>query len=250
MRVKLSPLIDDARGAIGNMVFSMAKAGQHYVRSKAAIACNPRSALQQAFRCHTSWLSHEWTNTLTPAERSTWEEFAQKNARRRVDINQGGGHTNLIPRGRGIMSGFNAYIGINQRLRLCTGEATELKEEAPVGLPPYIVEAISASWDGVGEDIDIAWDYGNLGVDFTQPMVRIWLESYAAGAHKQLVACVDASGDAHDLANARYALGITAPIVDHPGLYRLQLDVLIGDEASASGGLVSPPSEILEVIVP
>lgn len=247
MRVKLSALLDSASGKIGNMVFFNHASGIQCVRQKAAIASNPRSLEQQLFRCQTSQLSWFWHNDLTAAERLSWSEFAQNQKGRRQDEDQGGGKYNLIPRSRGLMSGWNAFIGVNQRIYKCTGITDVYKEEAPVGPPPMIVGTIAASWET--DIIVLSWDSASVVGEFSLPLVRIWIESYEAGAHKQLILCATASENTVNIEQVRYALGILSDLDLHPGLYRLQLDVIESDAASASGGLVSPPSEILEITV-
>lgn len=243
MRVTLSPLITDARGKIGNMVFSVAKSGQHYVRIKAPIACNPRSADQQLVRCLMVCMAHEWHDTLTAAQRALWEEEAQRRRNVMVDADQGGGKYNLIPRSTKYSGGWNCFIGYNLRVLACGDACEDYSAVPPIGDVPACVADISVTWNTGTDNFDFTWSAGAR----TDGDVRIWIESYQGGCHKQLLACVPIESESTSLANAKYALGISSPIINHPGIYRLQCDV-VGDTA-ANFGLVSPPSEIMEELV-
>lgn len=248
MRVTLSPLITDARGLIGNSVFSVAKSGQHYVRMKAPIAANPRSSYQQVLRCSIVYLANQWRNVMDAASKALWEEFAQKQQGNRTDADQGGGKYNLIPRSKPYSGGWQAFIGINTRIRMCGSEIDDYTAIPPTGPQPWNVVDLTAVWDAINDEIDFTWDDALLDATFSSPVLRIWIESYEGGAHKQLVVCEGVTSQAVSVSNVRYALGILGPIVNHPGLYRIQCDVLELAFDNVSVGLVSPPSQILEII--
>jgi len=74
-RVVLGPLISDARGKQGGLVFSRNAAG-HYVRAKVS-PVQPRSFDQIAIRAAVTYCSQYWRDTMLPAARALWETYAK-----------------------------------------------------------------------------------------------------------------------------------------------------------------------------
>jgi hypothetical protein len=74
-RILLGPLISDARGKQGGLVFSRNAAG-HYTRAKVS-PVQPRTADQIAIRAAITYLSQYWRDTMTPTMRTSWENYAK-----------------------------------------------------------------------------------------------------------------------------------------------------------------------------
>lgn len=70
-------MIGAISGSIGGQTFSHNKGGP-YVRTR-AIPTNPNTARQQAVRTILGTLAAGWTNTLTDAQRATWDTYAENN---------------------------------------------------------------------------------------------------------------------------------------------------------------------------
>lgn len=69
-----SQIITQASGSVGGMTYSRNKGGM-YIRAR-AIPTNPNTALQQAVRNAVTQLSNFWVDTLTAAQRTSWELYA------------------------------------------------------------------------------------------------------------------------------------------------------------------------------
>jgi hypothetical protein len=74
-RVLLGPLVSDARGKEGGLVFSRNAAGA-YTRAKVSPK-QPRSPLQLAIRNAASTCAVYWRDTATPTIRAAWETYAK-----------------------------------------------------------------------------------------------------------------------------------------------------------------------------
>lgn len=91
----LSPLISDARGKLGGVVYSRNPYGV-YVRAKTPPA-QPRTALQQAGRSNFAALAAAW-RALSPADRTAWRNYASQILR-----------TDSLGR-QSVPDGFHAYL--------------------------------------------------------------------------------------------------------------------------------------------
>ena len=69
-----SIIITQASGSVAGITFSRNRSGA-YVRQR-AMPTNPNSPQQQAVRAALSQLSILWQDTLTPAERTAWQTYA------------------------------------------------------------------------------------------------------------------------------------------------------------------------------
>lgn len=72
--VKTSALISDISGKVGGNIFARNRSGL-CVRAFAK-PVNPNSALQQAVRAAVANLSNEWSQTLTTAQQTAWNLYA------------------------------------------------------------------------------------------------------------------------------------------------------------------------------
>lgn len=74
-RVILGPMVSDARGKEGGLVFSRNTYG-HYTRAKVS-PVQPNTQLQQLVRQAMTYLAQRWRETLTPEQRATWAAYAK-----------------------------------------------------------------------------------------------------------------------------------------------------------------------------
>jgi hypothetical protein len=74
-RIILGPLVSDARGKQGGLVFSRNAAG-HYTRAKVS-PIQPRTPLQMAIRNAMTYAAQYWRDTMTAPLRSAWEAYAK-----------------------------------------------------------------------------------------------------------------------------------------------------------------------------
>lgn len=176
-RIKLGPNIVDIRGKVGEVVYSVWKAGVAYCRKTAAIIANPKSLRQGQVREFVAQYATKWYTTLTAAQRNGWNELAQRLAGL-ADGSQGG-ILNMVPKIGGIMSGQNAYIAFNVRAKLsgvAGGDDAPLGEDQPTA--PTGVSAVYLA--------------GTLTVTWTEPAIKetgykvaVWFRSHEKTYHKQ-----------------------------------------------------------------
>ncbi len=72
--IKLGPAIAAIAGSIGGTVFSHNKAGP-YIRNR-SIPINPNTARQVKVKAAMAFLTAEWANALTAAQRTAWNLYA------------------------------------------------------------------------------------------------------------------------------------------------------------------------------
>jgi len=133
-KITLSGLVQDIKGSIGAYTYGDWK-GQHWIRLKSASISNPNTLSQIAMRASLVTRSRGWFG-LTQTQRNLWNEFAKLiGAARQAEKAEGYG--GIIPLGGPLMSGFNAYVGVNQLLA-SVGYA---KVDVPP-LPPFPVAPV------------------------------------------------------------------------------------------------------------
>lgn len=239
-RVKLSGLIDDIRGTVSDVVFAPWKAGTMYVRKKAFIRNNPRSADQKKMRTFLQWFSTQWFDLLTQAQRVLWNDYAATDAAgRHGGAQYSGGGGNIIKGNTGVMSGFNAFLMINQRLvamdDITTYDPATVQRTPPVLGPSPMVENLA-----------VAYAAGTFTVTWTAPvgtvaddMLRIWVRSYDTGAHAQIVSYLLVTAETIGITNIKFTNGIVIPVLNKLGVYDFQADV------QSVEGVLSAPSQII-----
>jgi hypothetical protein len=97
--------LQDIRGKTGNHVYSNWR-GRSYLRSKAINPSNPRSSAQASLRARMPACNKYWKNTLTEAQRSSWNEYAQQESKTKVSRSMS---RQIIPPQGMIGSGFNMF---------------------------------------------------------------------------------------------------------------------------------------------
>lgn len=224
-RIWLSEILQDIRGSVGEHVYSVWKAGVHYLRSKAAVILNPRSSDQQNMRTRLGFIAGYWGDSLTEAQRNAWNEYAENMTPIPLD---GGGTKELIPHHGGVMSGFNAFV-LNNALNYSAGNV-------PIGTalanPPNGVTPPAGP-----TDLECLYCKANgnsvIRLTWTDPVtpaegfrIRVWIVSNDSGVHKQLVASVANGIQTYDIDLVNVALGIATHIDTLPGSYHIQIDAV------------------------
>lgn len=70
-----SSVYTQASGSIGGITYSRNRGGM-YTRAR-ALPVNPSTLRQQAVRSHMASLTNRWVDTLTPAQRISWDSYAE-----------------------------------------------------------------------------------------------------------------------------------------------------------------------------
>lgn len=156
----MSPLITDARGTLGDLVYSIWRAGVHYVRTKAVDPLYPGTDLQHLMRDAKIAALAAWT-ALTQDQKALWEEYAQQFGSRNQDLDQGGGTRNLIPHHRPPITGQNAFIQCYLRMARA-GLAPVLTP--PTNPPPRQVEDLDINWNPGTNQLDVTWKDIGFGI--------------------------------------------------------------------------------------
>ena len=233
-RFKLGFGMADIRGKIGNYVYSIQKTGVSTIRQVAQAVSNPMSPDQAAIRCNLARYAKAWNDDLSDAQRAGWATWALTKPGMG---NKDGGILVVIKGNNGIMSGFNAYVMVNQWLRSC---ALAGVDDAPIGAtpptPPRTVEA--------------TWTTPNIVVTLLAPQVkktgafsRLWIAKHQPDIHRQLVVAAVATQLTINVATLKGAQGADVAVIDSPGNYIIQMDTVDPD------GTKSGPSNVAEVKV-
>lgn len=142
-RIKLGLHVADMRGKVGQLVYSIWKAGVSYVRLAAQVVRNPNSARQADARSCFGRLSRQWMTKLTPMERAAWDDWAGLKPRCAPD--QGGARI-LIKRNRGVFAGKNAYGMAN--ILLNSAGLPEVTRAPMAAVPPSAPANLAGTFDG------------------------------------------------------------------------------------------------------
>jgi len=113
--MKILSALGELSGSFGDITASRNKGGQ-YFRFRAR-PTNPGTAIQQFVRNRLSALSKRWGDTLTDAQRASWENLAE-----RIPVIDSLGQTRQL-------TGISMYIKINGRL-IAAGEP--IMDDAPI----------------------------------------------------------------------------------------------------------------------
>lgn len=233
------------RGSVGGLLTFSQWRGVPYVRAKSLSITNPRSESQSDIRARITHTSRRWYETLTPAQRNEWNEFALQQGSASSGAQEvGAGTKQVIPGTRGVMSGFNAFI-MNNLLAFTSGSlpAGLFVDDAPLGLPiPNPPTNLTGVWRDDICVVDLSWT-----TPLEQPIVsriRVWTVSLDAVCHKQIVANIGVPTATAAIEEIRIAKGKTDPIRKNPGEYHFQADAI------DNKGLRSPPSNVFQLIVP
>lgn len=235
-RIQLSGLLTDVRGKIGNYVFSVWKAGNHYIRNVASVISNPSSSDQALVRCYMAMLTKYWYDTLTADQRENWNTWALTEPGKG---NKDGGVETVIKGNNGKMSGFNAFCMANMWNRTA-GISADVIAVAPLGVtpptPPLSVAASEAA--------------GTVTVTWTEPItheadarVRIWGVSREKLMHRQLLATEPVAAGTKDIVSFKGAGGASILFADVVGHFLIQLDT-VDDTGTKSG-----PSNVAEFTI-
>jgi hypothetical protein len=181
-------------------------------------------------------LSKKWLSTLTVAERAAWEEYAQEKGSAKGDDTQVSRGSICTPLGR-LMSGKNAYIGLNAQLARSDIAAIAA---APLGInAPGNPTGLSLSFTGgATPKITATWtDPTDLEAG---GKVSLW--GICPGVfHRQIAATFDKAVQTADIEQMRGAGGVSLPLAI--GVYRFQL------VAWDTHGQRSPGGAVVEINV-
>lgn len=154
-----SPILGEARGKIGGLVFSRNKGGPYFRRH--AVPTNPNSTRQQTTRNWLAEFSEKFAASLEPAERTAWNDYATM-------------HDWLNSLGQSIkLTGLAWYVMVNSRLRDASGTLIDLPGDLSMPDPFTTVElAMTGASAGTltftpvlaGTDFVQLWGLGPLGV--------------------------------------------------------------------------------------
>lgn len=197
-KIKLGPVITDISGSIKDTVFTRYCRSSYATKSKAGVYQNPQSPRQAEVRTATKAASSMWNDTLTPQQRNNWDTYAQT-----IEPQQDVPHStlNIIPQNRGIMSGFNSFVGAYLRVVLADIPLPVNFLDSPLGqTPPSAPVSLRASWepdfipnyalrfDGVDERINL----GNvLGYEYNQPFAwEFFIRVVGTLAYQDIIAKV------------------------------------------------------------
>lgn len=147
-----SGLLTQMSGSIGGMTGSHNKGGM-YLRSR-AIPVNPNTPTQLAVRTAMNQLVTDWVETLTQAERDSWDVYAQN-----VTVTNALGDATKI-------SGQNWYVSLNS-VRVRNG--LDLVTTAPAVFDSATLNPISAAFtNGTPADVVLTFDDTQAWVDDPQ----------------------------------------------------------------------------------
>jgi len=202
-KIILSGLIQDMNGSSGATTFGKWK-GIHWMRLKAASISNPMTLAQSKVRGALSDSSRSWW-ALTPAQRDLWNEYADKKGSAQDSDNQEG-YGGLIPKPGKLLSGFNAYIGVNQVLT-SIGVARVLQPPIANGPNACVLDTVKFI---AGPKLSIkAITNGNLTQD---SYIQFWVNPIGGSTHGYVagISAVQVSG-----APANYTLELDTVKIGH-----------------------------------
>ena len=252
-RFKLGEIMMDIRGSVRNHVYSVWN-GTHYLRTNAEEIGNPKTEkTQDPLRARIDYLSKQWHEGLTDAQRAGWEVFAKAQGSKGLrDKNKG--ENCIIPQNLGLMSGYNAYLMLNLQGWSVNPlvEAAFYLADAPIGYDGTVITtAVTASYNAGTGAIDITYNipasYGAWRTGMTNPAaIRVWHKP-PGGLHSRIgttMACPAGSEGAAGAASIPGIVQYGISLANPPGHHIICIDSI------SSFGLKSAPSAKLHVIVP
>lgn len=239
-----SVLIDDIRGAMGNMVFDTWK-GVQVIRRKSTSRSNPHSREQIYMRARITATSKRWHHLLTQEQRDRWHEFAQRRNRKGPRPKPGGGGLHeAIPEGRGPQTGYNSFQMLNALgFNADVFNRWTFINDAPLdNPPPGAITVLSGGWSAGLCSLWLEWSPPAVVLAGTR--FRVWIHCWSAGVHLQMYGSTPFTTPAIFMTGARIAQGKMSLIRLHPGIYKCQVDTIGPD------GQKGPSSQIVSVTVP
>ena len=165
-------IVQDMSGSMGASVVSKWK-GRNYIRLASPSINNPRTEAQARVRNRLAELLELW-KTLTDGQEALWEEYAQAQGRQSQADAQVGSK-GIIPTPGVLMSGVNAFVGVNQRLASAGFDYVTVPPEGSVAG----AQAVVVTYGGGDLDIEARFPGGSL---LETDKIRFWgLGGWKAG---------------------------------------------------------------------
>lgn len=246
-KIVLSALLSDIRGSLGGSTFANWK-GQAYMRNKALAVSNPHTAAQALVRASFSARVAGW-KVLSFAERAAWEEYAQARGSASWWEDMVGSQ-GLIPGKGRLLSGLNAFIGVNALLSRA-GLATITA--APLPLTAVETPQLSNVVYGVGPPIAVTGDVTTVENLAEDTNVFMWVRYEQAAGHAYIF---DVSAPYPKAAPLAGNFSLQNIRVGHgENIQEIAISLAPGDYAFQAmlvddGGHFSPASNIERVVVP
>ncbi len=174
-------IVQDMSGSMGASVVSKWK-GRNYIRLASPSINNPRTEAQARVRNRLSELLELWKD-LTEGQKALWEEYAQARGRQSQADAQVGSK-GIIPTPGKLMSGVNAFVGVNQKLASVGLSYVMVPPEGTVAGAQELV----VSSGGGDLDMEARFPAGSLLAD---DEVRFWGLGSWKGGHAYILGHVN-----------------------------------------------------------
>jgi len=230
-RIILGPLLNDIRNRVGTSIFSIYR-GIHYTRTQPVPIANPNTADQIIYRNRLRDAVLKWFGTLTKDQRSGWDEYAQSIGSA-SDSERTQGEGQVIHFNRKAMTGFGAYVMINQ-IRRSIG-VVNWTNTAPFYIrPPQEPSRIeSYFYPPPTNRLKLSWtDPPDLPAD---GKIRVWCRSWA-WAHAQIVGVVAKGVQTYEWDTMKGASGVSQPLKS--GMYHMQCDAVTFVGVKSAGSVI------------
>lgn len=241
--IRTSSLVDAIQGKIGTTIFDLAKGGQGTVRRYSKRATRTPSKKQSEYRADGARIAAAW-KTLTQVQKSLWDMYA-KQLKQRLGAKspvQCGGTRTLIKGKRGIMTGYNAFMGLNQT-KFSAG-FTVIVLNAPLGIAlPPAPQLTSFFYHKLSKTFQVLWtiDAGSVPAN---SRARVWMRGSFRQHNFFIAQDTTATALIAQLTSFPYRLGTLAFTANFPGgFWSIQLDVI------TPLGLKSSPSNVLTDVI-
>lgn len=241
-KVKFSAIVNDLRGTVGTMVFSVAKRGINYIRSQAINPFNPVSIQQARARTRLQSSVNRWFNDLNPGQRQTWKVMSDRLADI-APVTGDGGIRDMVPNVGGLMSGVNAYAGFRSR-SIAAGLGGSFSDIAPVGeQQPTPPENVAGSYDTGTNILTVTW--ADPSTIDAAGVIAVWLRSRERVFHKQFRTVVALGVGTVNMSTAKSTAGDDVNFGDVE-----EANLIIQLQSINPSGFASEGSAAIEVELP
>lgn len=234
-------MVEDIRGTLNNVVYTVAKGGVHVVKNRPISPNNFNTVDQAAARARLQEAGKDW-RALIDAEKATWEEVALRCAG--LAMGPGGGVTSIVPPIGFKGSGFNAYVAFRTRALLAGVTLVDFNTAWRLGVateqqptPPIITSLTCVA--------------GTATADYTDPVTKdaackiaYWFRTRDKIVHPQIKAYDVLGVLSYPFTQIKCAQGKSVPLTELTGA------ILIAQFQTVNpSGWASPGSNTLEVAI-